>query len=268
MLSRNWCYTLNNYTDDEHLNLLNITECKYHIFGKEVGLNGTPHIQGFIVFPNQRRLKSVKQIVGERAHCEKAMGNSIQNRNYCMKEGDFIEYGDRPLTQEEKGNQEKIRWDHALKEAKTKGEVTDERIQFLHYNTIKKVRYDALLTRKLDALNELNNEWWYGKPGTGKSRKGFELYPQAYRKNPNNEWWDGYNDEEVVIIEDLDNSHHKQFSNIKRWADHYPFLAEIKGGMIKIRPKKIIITSNYKIEEITGLNQMPILRRFKEVNFD
>lgn len=56
------------------------------------------------------------------------------------------------------------------------------------------------------------------------------------------------------------NAHH-----IKQWADHYPFSAESKGASVKIRPQKLVITSNYHPEEIWIGHQdlEPILRRFK-----
>ena len=91
-MSKNRCFvfTLNNYTD-ESLIVLDELDCKYLIYGKEVAPStGTPHLQGYVSFPSPRSLSSVrKKIVG--AHVSVAKGTGVQNRDYCIKEGDFTE---------------------------------------------------------------------------------------------------------------------------------------------------------------------------------
>lgn len=58
---------------------------------------------------------------------------------------------------------------------------------------------------------------------------------------------------------------------LKVWADRYKFLAEVKGTSngVPIRPKKIVVTSNYHPKEIWSDAQTlePILRRFKITRF-
>ena len=55
---------------------------------------------------------------------------------------------------------------------------------------------------------------------------------------------------------------------LKVWADHYPFIAEMKGRSVQIRPKHIIVTSNYSLEEIfkNPEDLEPLKRRFKQVH--
>ena len=36
---------------------------------------------------------------------------------------------------------------------------------------------------------------FWGATGTGKSRRAFETWPDAYRKMTNDKWWDGYHGE-------------------------------------------------------------------------
>lgn len=108
-----------------------------------------------------------------------------------------------------------------------------------------------------------HNEWHHGEAGTGKSRTVREAYPDAYIKGAN-KWWDHYAGEKVVIIEDLG----PQMINavhLKCWSDRYAFACEGKGYSMKIRPEKIIITSNYTIDEVypEKQNYDPLLRRFR-----
>ncbi|MDB4369183.1 hypothetical protein N9Z56_01270 [bacterium] len=269
--SRTWCFTLNNYTESDltYLNEKAVT-VRYMIVGKEVGDAGTPHLQGYVSFKNAVRMVSVKLVVGLRAHVEIAKGTLEQNVKYCSKEGDYKEWGERPMFQSEKGAGEKRRyqeaWDIMRSEEGTLEEVApDLRLRF--YSTLKKVKIDAKLERKLTQTTE-QHEWYYGPSGTGKSRKAREENPDAYLKNCN-KWWDGYDDQDVVLVEDFDRRHDGLAHHLKIWSDRYPFNAEVKNAYAKIRPKKVIVTSNYHPKDIWTVKSdlEPILRRFKVTHF-
>lgn len=93
--SRGWCWTLNNYSEEEYINMkegLHTTQLDKWIIGKEVGSQGTSHLQGYFYFNNGKSFSAVCRI-NSKAHWEKAKGTPEHNYNYCSKEGDFECYG-------------------------------------------------------------------------------------------------------------------------------------------------------------------------------
>lgn len=91
--AKNWCFTLNNHTDEDVERLEGLgTSVQYLVAGKEVGENGTPHLQGFVSLSSRKRLAYVKTLLGSNPHCEVAR-NVPASIQYCKKEGDFFEVG-------------------------------------------------------------------------------------------------------------------------------------------------------------------------------
>jgi len=113
--AKNWCFTLNNPTDDERTALAALSTTAsplvcYLIVGRELGALGTPHIQGFIQFDKRVSLARCRRLVSLRAHFEVARGTPKEASDYCKKEGDFDEYGQIGVSQGKRSD-----WD-ALKE--------------------------------------------------------------------------------------------------------------------------------------------------------
>lgn len=249
--SRNFCFTLNNYTEDE-IAVVKEWDCKYLIFGKELGESNTPHLQGYVSFACQKTLSALKKL-SDRAHWEIARGTPKQASDYCAKDGDVFEKGTRPLSQQEKGDAEKDRWAKALKDC-ADGNIEDipadiagKHLKSLEY-ACHRIRVSK---RKLEILEgDMPHEWYVGDTGCGKSRTARLENPGAYIKDPQTAWWDGYVDQEIVIVDDFDKFQVKQGGDMKRWLDRYPFQAQFKGGYQLIRPKKIIVTSQYTPSEI------------------
>lgn len=259
-----WCFTLNNYTEEEYRSVISIPS-KYIIVGKEVGEGGTPHLQGFVVFTGAKRLNAVRRLI-PRAHLELARGTSEQASDYCKKDGAFETNGEIPASRQQQADDQKEKWTDVIRSAREGTTEVDYPREFIQYNSV----IGRLYTPTIQTLDSFSGEWFFGRPGAGKSRLARTLYPNAYDKLLN-KWWDGYVDEETVLIDDIGLAHTLMGSFIKRYADHYPFRAEHKGGSKVIRPKRIIITSNYKIEEIFhGDPEMidALNRRFKTLDFN
>nr|QKI29034.1 Rep [Lactuca sativa CRESS virus] len=268
MAAKHWCFTLNNYTDEQYEEIINL-DVSYLVVGKEVGEQGTPHLQGFLTLHKKGRV--LKMLKKSKPHWEVARGTPAQNRTYCTKENDYYEKGDLPAAQNERGGDaEKKRWDDARKAAEEgKFDEIPSDIYIRQYNNLHRIHQDAMPPPQ--SRDTLANFWIYGATGTGKSRSVREYYGEAniYPKALN-KWWDGYKNQLVVLIEEV-SPRDKDWlgEKLKVWADHYPFVAEHKGRSVMIRPAIIVITSNYTIEECFPDEQvlLPLQRRFKTHHF-
>lgn len=270
MQYRNYVFTLNNYTDLE-VDALSQIECRYLGYGKEVGESLTPHLQGLICFEHKKSLRQLKAMPGlARAHLEPMKGTFEQAKEYCQKEGQFTERGIPLASSKEKGEKEKERWDEIrrLAEDGLFSEI-DSKVYIQHDNALHRIRNRAIQKDKRHLDGELEHEWWYGEPGTGKTSEAVGSFPMAYIKDPKERWWDGYDNEDVVIIDDFDKYQVSMAGDMKRWLDRYVFQAPVKGGYMTIRPKKVIVTSNYHPDEIweDEVTRNAIKRRVKIRHF-
>lgn len=246
--SRNWVFTTHNYTDESITTLDNLT-VRYICYGKETcPTTGSPHLQGYVVFPNARRLSTVRELIPG-SHLERARGTPAQCITYCEKEGRFYERGDRPRTPTELGDGERSRWALALSSAQSGDfDSIDPQILISHLGNLQRIHDVHMVV--LPSLPTTAGVWIYGPSGCGKSRGCRTYFPDLYPK-PLNKWWDGYTDQETVLIDDVDPSHYQWIGSfLKIWADHYSFIGESKGRSRPIRPKRLLVTSQYTIEAV------------------
>lgn len=238
--------------------------------GKEVGEQGTPHIQGFGILKGRgKRLTALKKLL-PRAKLIAADATNFSAAKYCMKgaqsheewdklgvdgpnfglAADFMEYGELPISNYEAGGKAtKKKYEDAWNLAK-KGDIENIPPELLirHYHSFKRIQQDY--PTKPSDLPAVCGLWIYGPPGSGKSLYARKQYGESLYDKNINKWWDGYRFEKNILIDDFDLDHKCLGHHLKRWADRYSFPAEMKGTTIQIRPEKIIITSNYRIGEI------------------
>lgn len=107
--AKRWCFTLNNYTQDEDdaiAALLQHPDIRYGGYGREVGNAGTPHLQGWFCLHHPKRLNQIKRwrpaaadpnVVPAplgRAHLSIMRGSVPHNVTYCSKDGDYQQFGE------------------------------------------------------------------------------------------------------------------------------------------------------------------------------
>jgi len=246
---RSFCFTVNNYTSEVVEGIKAFAgKCRYLVFGYETGESGTPHLQGFAQLSRQMTLAKVGKMFPW--HVEVTRGTPDQAAAYCKKDGAIEEFGTM-MTVQSGGTMEQDRWRELSDKAKLgkldEIDAMDPKQYIKHYRIFKEIAKDHM--QKPVANDHLAGIWLHGPSGVGKSRIARDVYPEYYEKLCN-KWWDGYQMEETVIIDDVDKNHACLGHQFKLWADHYAFIAETKGGAIRIRPERVIVTSQYSIDQI------------------
>lgn len=225
------------------------------------------HWQILVHMQKKTRLSGMTKVFGK-VHVEPTRSDAAND--YVWKVDTKIattefELGKRPLNRANKDD-----WDKVLADAKC-GNMDNipADIQVRCYNQLSRITKDFATRPKDNKF--VCGIWAWGPPGTGKSYWARETYPDYYLK-PLNKWWDSFHNEKHVIMDDVD-LHHKDWigSFLKIWADCYVFSGETKGGSKYFRPDRIIVTSNYSLDEMFG-HDKPLLEalksRFKVHHFE
>lgn len=234
--ARAWCFTDN--TCDE--SFWNSVDCKYIIYGRETApTTGQKHLQGYIVFPFAKTASSVRKLFCK-AHWEIANGGPSSNINYCSKEGDFVERGEKPAGQGARTDLEAacaIVKSHGVK--RLAEEMPGTFVRYARNFTM----LEEIIRPNMGVRDwAMEVFWYYGPTGTGKSRAAYtESGPDAYRKMEG-KWWDGYTDQENVVFDDF-RKNWCTFNELLRILDRYPLRVEFKGGSRQLVARRVWITS-------------------------
>lgn len=233
---------------------------------REIGEGGYEHWQLVASFKPKVTITKVKSFFCREAHVE--LTRSAAAGEYVWKEdtrveGTQFEYGRRPF----KVNS-KVDWDAAW-EAATKGDfaAVPAGVRVRCYAALSKIRTDHLRPPRRD--NIIVKCFW-GGTGLGKTRRAwFEAGEEAYVKDPNTKWWDGYDGHKRVIIDEFTGL--ISISHILRWFDRYPVIVETKGGAKPLLAEEFWVTSNIDprnwYDSINEEQKRALLRRMQVTEF-
>ena len=199
---------------------------------------GYHHWQLLAIWANQVRLATVKRVFGNTAHAEPS--RSVAADDYVWKEDTRIpdsqfELGEKPIRRNSSTD-----W-AAVKRAACEGRLDDlpPDVFVQHYRTLRTISADYA---KPHSIVRRVVVYW-GPTGVGKSRRAWELAgADAYPKDPNSKFWDGYRAHQTVVIDEFRGL--INISHILRWFDRYPVLVEIKGSATVFCATTIYVTSN------------------------
>lgn len=257
-------------------NTINQWPIKFAFFGREQCPDtGKWHAQGYVEFKARTALSTVKSYEDKRfvGHWESAKATYQQNWDYCTKVDKHpLICGELPKSNKKDGGaQEKKRWKDSYEAAKeSRWDDIPADIMIRYVGNLQKI--SAMHSVKPPNLDDYNFEWIHGEPGSGKSTRARSENPEHFTKSID-KWWCSYQREDVVIIEDIDRESIEKenlMQLLKVWLDKFPFTAQTKGGSLGyIRPKKIVITSNYSIDACFAKipDKEAIYRRCKVRNF-
>lgn len=258
---RNFCFTLNNYTEEEITHLGNGKWWKYLTYGKETGEGGTPHLQGYCELHKRTRFNTIKQYL-PRAHIEPRRGTQSQAILYCHKEDK------QPFEEGEKCEQGQRTDLDGVRQNALEGGM---RLVTTIHNYQQICVAQKFLTYNEEPRDWKPEIWWiWGETGTGKSKFAREICQDldTYVKNTPTKWWDGYDGQEAVIIDDF-RQEWFEFTYMLALLDRYEFKVEYKGGSRQFKPKLIVVTCCYSPDDcyntIENIDQL--IRRLDHVNY-
>lgn len=253
-------------TTPEELQVKLAAETVYSIYGWEKTEKGEDHLQGYSHLKNAKTWKAFGKLTDKTMHCANSSGSAEENRVYCSK-GDLTKaewnackatgnaetgpnYGRNANvwscgTMPRTGTRTDI---HDLRDAcESAGALSDiieddkNVVALAKYQRFAQMVYESASKKRTRDFRELEVIIRWGKTSTGKTRGPYE--EGAYMWCPDStEWWDGYEGEEILLIDDFYGQ--VKVARMLHLLRGYQCRLPIKGGFRYAEWTKVYITSN------------------------
>lgn len=221
----------------------------YLAYGEEIcPTTEKKHWQGFVYWKHQHTIKASSKILNN-AHVEHCVGSLEDNENYCSKEGKYTTFGKKPK-QGQRTDLEAVTRD--IIDGKINAEDLIEENPYMYHQygrTLEKA--EDIRMRKQFRTEMTEGIWIIGETGKGKSHKAFENYsPDThYLFRSDNGWWEGYRQQEIVIINDFRGE--IKYGELLQIIDKWPYFVKRRSREpMPFTSKKVIITSTQTPEEV------------------
>lgn len=269
---REWCFTINNPTEDD---LAQVKALKYGsgvVCSLECGEHGTAHFQGYVHMKDQIGLRGMKKLL-PRAHLETRCHFSTPQHawKYCLKGVQPIKqwrslawegsnWGDKLnlLYSEGTWPQQGKRTDIQEVFAQVSGgkrsadQIAEEEPVLFHQYGRTLSKLEDLALRRRFRTEMTTCDWLSGPTSVGKSHRAFEGFsPDTHYvwKLNDKGWQDGYTGQEIVIINDFRGE--IRYNELLQLIDKWPHTVPRRGREpVPFLAKHIIITSSQTPEQV------------------
>lgn len=235
-----------------------IPQLRYVCMGRETcPTTGTEHWQGWAVFNHPIRRALAARRLGCAFDATQIMRGTVEDNDmYCKKDGDVVEWGDRPAVTQGRPRSDLATYLDGMEQGMTELQLYDEwpttavvfgrRVEELR--RMREVGARELIGRRRTWKTEVR-VWWGHRSGTGKTRAAIDWLTEEEGSTyddvqQSGNFVIGYTNNANVLLDDFE-GHIMQRNLFLRMADRYQMTINVKyKDGVQWNPRKLAITSN------------------------
>lgn len=230
------------------------TPIKEYVIATEAHKDGQPHLHAFLRYERKVTWRAnLWDIAGHHGNYQQSKSREAVIK-YCTKEGNFIANIDVQSAKMKKACRNKELIDEDAKKL-----VDDGTIGLLQLPSLVKAKAAYFLAQPPFRADDVRGFWVVGPSGSGKTHLA-RTKAETYFLKAQNKWWDGYEGQHHVILDDFDEQGLCLAHYLKIWADKWECTGEIKGGTVSLMHRFFWITSQYEIGDLWNLPEQQEIR--------
>ena len=241
---------------------------RFFVYQTEVcPTTGRPHFQGYVeLMVACRYTKAVEYLGGRACHLEIARGTAHQCIKYCTKEetrhpeSTIVRWGTPAEGNDGDETQKKLTMKMMIADIRAgmQEEAVLDKYPTMFLTMMPKIRELIGMEKQklLGSSRDVYVEVRCGSPGTGKTYSVFEPSPNfdpplphyeskyVFLKRDPSQWFDGYSNQEVLVLDDFYPTTDQQADWLLSWFDKYTCKIQVKGGHVTSAWRHVILTCN------------------------